>query len=140
MKKGFIQEFKEFISQGNVMNLAIGVIIGGAFTAIVASLNKDIIGPILGIFGGTDFSHLKIALGAGKNAPVLTYGNFITAVINFLITAFIIFLLVKGVTKVQNKKKVEEEEVAPETKECPYCISEIAVEAVKCPHCTSSLS
>ena len=86
-KNGFISEFKEFILRGNVMDLAVGVIIGGAFTAIVTSLNADIITPIIGIFGGTDFSYLKVTLGSGANAPVLTYGNFITAVINFLITS-----------------------------------------------------
>lgn len=142
MKKGFIGEFKEFITKGNVMDLAVGVIIGGAFTAIVTSLNADIIAPILGIFGGVDFSNLKLVLGSGKNAPVLMYGNFITAVINFLITALIIFCMVKGLNKLQNSLKKEEpaEEAAPTTKKCPYCASEIAVEAVKCPHCTSSLS
>ncbi len=142
MKKGFIGEFKEFITKGNVMDLAVGVIIGGAFTAIVTSLNADIIAPILGIFGGVDFSNLKLVLGSGKNAPVLMYGNFITAIINFLITALIIFCMVKGLNKLQNGMKKDEpaEEAAPTTKKCPYCASEIAVEAVKCPHCTSSLS
>lgn len=142
MKKGFIGEFKEFITKGNVMDLAVGVIIGGAFTAIVTSLNADIIAPILGIFGGVDFSNLKLVLGSGKNAPVLMYGNFITAIINFLITALIIFCMVKGLNKLQNGLKKDEpaEEAAPATKKCPYCASEIAVEAVKCPHCTSSLS
>ncbi|MDD7770777.1 large conductance mechanosensitive channel protein MscL [Suipraeoptans intestinalis] len=142
MKKGFIGEFKEFITKGNVMDLAVGVIIGGAFTAIVTSLNADIIAPILGIFGGVDFSNLKLVLGSGKNAPVLMYGNFITAIINFLITALIIFCMVKGLNKLQNGMKKDEpaEEAAPATKKCPYCASEIAVEAVKCPHCTSSLS
>lgn len=142
MKKGFIGEFKEFITKGNVMDLAVGVIIGGAFTAIVTSLNADIIAPVLGIFGGVDFSNLKLVLGSGKNAPVLMYGNFITAIINFLITALIIFCMVKGLNKLQNGLKKDEpaEEAAPATKKCPYCASEIAVEAVKCPHCTSSLS
>lgn len=144
MKKGFFGEFKEFITRGNVMNLAVGVIIGGAFTAIVTSLNADIISPILGIFGGMEFSNLKVALGSGKNAPVLMYGNFITAVINFLITALILFVIVKGLNALQEKVKKdaadEAAEAAPATKKCPYCASDIAVEAVKCPHCTSSLS
>ena len=77
-KKGFIGEFKEFILRGNVMDMAVGVIVGGAFTAIVTSLNEDILTPILGIFGGTDFSELKVTLGSGENAPTLLYGNFIT--------------------------------------------------------------
>lgn len=88
-RKGLIDEFKKFIMRGNVMDMAVGVIVGGAFTAIVTSLNQDILTPILGIFGGTDFSNLKVTLGSGENAPVLCYGNFITAVINFLITAFV---------------------------------------------------
>ena len=92
--KGFVEEFKKFIMRGNVMDMAVGVIVGGAFTTIVTSLNQDILTPILGIFGGTDFSHLTIMLGSGENAPVLNYGNFITAVINFLITAFVIFVLI----------------------------------------------
>lgn len=76
--KGFIEEFKKFIMRGNVMDMAVGVIVGGAFTSIVTSLNQDILTPVLGIFGGTDFSNLKVTLGSGENAPVLCYGNFIT--------------------------------------------------------------
>ena len=98
-KSGFIQEFKKFILRGNVMDMAVGVIVGGAFTAIVTSLNQDILTPILAIFGGTDFSNLYVKLGSGDTAPVLMYGNFITAVINFLITAFVIFCLVKFINK-----------------------------------------
>ena len=97
-KSGFIQEFKKFILRGNVMDMAVGVIVGGAFTAIVTSLNQDILTPILAIFGGTDFSNLYVKLGSGDTAPVLMYGNFITAVINFLITAFVIFCLVKFIS------------------------------------------
>ena len=139
--KGFIEEFKKFIMRGNVMDMAVGVIVGGAFTSIVTSLNQDILTPVLGIFGGTDFSNLKLVLGSGENAPLLTYGNFITAVINFLITALVIFLLLKGINKLTEKlnslKKEEEEEAAPTTKKCPYCISEIDIKATRCPHCTS---
>ena len=140
-ENGFINEFKKFIMRGNVMDMAVGVIVGGAFTAIVTSLNQDILTPILGIFGGTDFSNLKITLGLGENAPVLCYGNFITAVINFLITAFVIFCLVKAINTVSEKltPKNEEEEAAPTTKICPYCKSGIDIEAVRCPHCTSIL-
>lgn len=101
--KGIAEEFKKFIMRGNVMDMAVGVIVGGAFTSIVTSLNKDILTPILGIFGGTDFSNLKLALGKGENAPVLCYGNFITAVINFLITAFVIFMLIKAINVVSDR-------------------------------------
>lgn len=141
MAKGFIEEFKKFIMRGNVMDMAVGVIVGGAFTSIVTSLNQDILTPILGIFGGTDFSNLKVTLGTGESAPVLCYGNFITAVINFLITALVIFVLIKVINKIGDKFSKKEPEVKPEptTKICPYCKSEIAIEATRCPHCTSNL-
>ena len=139
--KGFIEEFKKFIMRGNVMDMAVGVIVGGAFTSIVTSLNQDILTPVLGIFGGTDFSNLKVTLGSGENAPVLCYGNFITAVINFLITAFVIFVLVKAINKIGDTLIRKEEDAPPEptTKIGPYCRSEIAKEATRCPHCTSNL-
>ena len=141
--KGFIAEFKKFITRGNVMDMAVGVIVGGAFTAIVTSLNADILTPLLGIFGGTDFSYLTVTLGSGENAPVLTYGNFLTAVINFLITALVIFLLLKVINKLTEKlsslSKKEEEVAAPTTKKCPFCMSEIDIQATRCPHCTSML-
>ena len=140
-KKGFIGEFKEFIMRVNVMDMAVGVIVGGAFTSIVTSLNKDILTPILGIFGGIDFSNLFVKLGTADKAPKLCYGNFITAIINFLITALVIFVLVKGINTINERfsKKTEEVSAAPTTKKCPYCMSEIAIEATKCPHCTSNL-
>ena len=134
MKK-FMEEFKAFISRGNVMDMAVGVIIGGAFTAIVNSLVEDIINPILGVFGGVDFSNVKIPLrGVG-------IGSFINAIINFLIMAFVIFSIVKALNKAAEaaKKNKEEEPAAPTTKMCPYCKSEIALEATRCPHCTSEL-
>lgn len=140
--KGFISEFKKFILRGNVMDMAVGVIVGGAFTSIVTSLNKDILTPVLGVFGGTDFSHLTVTLGSGEEAPVLAYGNFITAVLNFLITAFVIFCLVKMINKLGDKMKKNEETpaAAPTTKKCPFCKSEIAIDATRCPHCTSQLT
>lgn len=140
-RKGFVAEFKKFIMRGNVMDMAVGVIVGGAFTSIVTSLNQDILTPILGIFGGTDFSYLTVTLGKGENAPVLNYGNFITAVINFLITALVIFCLIKLLNKVGEKlnRKEAEKPAAPTTKKCPFCKSEIAVDATRCPHCTSQL-
>ena len=140
--KGFLEEFKKFIMRGNVLDMAVGVIIGGAFTAIVTSLNKDVISPLLALFGGVDFSHLKLVMGEGENPPTLLYGNFITAVINFLITAFVIFCLVKFINVLGDKfAKKEEPEApkAPTTKKCPYCCSEIAIEATRCPHCTSEV-
>ena len=140
--KGFMEEFKKFILRGNVMDMAVGVIVGGAFTSIVTSLNQDILTPILGIFGGTDFSNLYVVLGSGEEAPILAYGNFITAVINFLITAFVIFCLIKGINALAEgfKKKEEAPAAAPTTKKCPYCKSEIAIDATRCPHCTSELA
>lgn len=140
--KGFVAEFRKFITRGNVLDMAVGVIVGGAFTSIVTSLNQDILTPILGIFGGTDFSYLTITLGTGENAPVLCYGSFLTAVVHFLITALVIFLLVKGINAVGDRVKKKEEEAppaAPTTKKCPWCLSEIPLEAVRCPHCTSHL-
>ena len=138
--KGFIAEFKKFITRGNVMDMAVGVIVGGAFTSIVTSLNQDILTPILGIFGGIDFSNLSVTLGSGEGAPVLAYGNFITAVLNFLITALVIFCLIKGLNKLNEKfSKKEEKPAAPTTKKCPFCKSEIVIDAIRCPHCTSQL-
>lgn len=140
--KGFIEEFKKFIMRGNVLDMAVGVIVGGAFTAIVTSLNKDILTPLLAILGGTDFSHLTIKLGSSETAPVLMYGNFITAIINFLVTAFAIFCLVKLINTLSDKlskKEAPAAPAAPTTKKCPYCLSEIAIEATRCPHCTSHM-
>jgi large conductance mechanosensitive channel len=142
-KSKFFEEFKKFILRGNVMDMAVGVIVGGAFTAIVTSLNADILTPILGLFGGTDFSYLYLTLGSGENAPVLHYGNFITAIINFLITALVIFILLKVINRITERLSAmtgnEEETPAPTTKKCPYCCSEIDIKATRCPHCTSIL-
>ena len=140
--KGFISEFKKFIMRGNVVDMAVGVIVGGAFTSIVTSLNQDILTPILGIFGGTDFSSLTVTLGSGENAPVLAYGNFITAIINFLITALVIFCIIKLLNSLNDRLKKKDETpapAAPTTKICPYCKSTVAIDAVRCPHCTSEL-
>lgn len=137
--KGFMAEFKKFILRGNVMDMAVGVIVGGAFTAIVTSLNQDILTPLLGLIGGTDFSNLYYVLGEGEEAPVLMYGNFITAVINFLITAFMIFCLIKFINAVVDKLSKKPAPAAPTTKKCPYCKSDIALDATRCPHCTSMI-
>ena len=135
--KSFMKEFKEFISRGNVMDMAVGIMIGGAFTAIVTSLVEDIISPILGLFGGLNFDKLSVTL---LGEVTLNYGKFITAVINFLIMAFILFSIIKAMNKAAGKLKKEEEEAAPTTKMCPYCKSEdVPIEATRCPHCTSQL-
>lgn len=139
MKKIF-NEFKEFISRGNVMDMAVGIIIGGAFTGIVNSLVNDIINPLIGMIGGTDLSGYVLVL---KDEATLNYGSFLTAIINFLIMAFVVFLLVKtinGMSKALSRKKKEEEPAAPTTKVCPFCKSEVNIEATRCPHCTSELS
>ena len=137
MKK-FIEEFKKFALRGNVMDMAVGVIIGGAFTAIVNSLVNDMLMPLLSLLtGGFDFSGLCIALGEGENAATINYGSFISAIINFLLIALVIFLIIKAINKVSRKKK--EEAPVPTTKECPYCKEQIAIEATRCPHCTSKL-
>ena len=120
--KALIKEFKEFISRGNVMDMAVGVIIGGAFTAIVNSLVNDMLMPLLSLLtGGFDFSGLSIALGEGENAATINYGSFISAIINFLLIALVIFLIIKAINKVSRKKK--EETPAPTTKEsrAPGC-------------------
>ena len=135
MKK-FMEEFKAFINRGNAMSMAVGVIIGGAFTSIVNSLVNDIINPLLGIFGGLNFSEYSLPL---KGEATLNYGNFITAVINFIIMAFVIFLLVRFINKLTVKPEAPAEPEAPTTKECPFCKSEIKIEATRCPHCTSML-
>jgi large conductance mechanosensitive channel len=135
MKK-FFDEFKKFISKGNVMDMAVGIIIGGAFTSIVSSLVDDIINPILGLFGGMNFDQLAWNI---TGDVTLNYGKFITAVINFLIMALVVFLIVKGLNAASSKFKKEEKPAAPTTKKCPYCKSEIAIDATRCPHCTSEL-
>ena len=140
MKKGFWKEFREFISKGNVMDMAIGIIIGSGFTAIVNSLVDDIITPLLSILtGGYDFTKLSVVLGEGDFAATLNYGMFVSAVIDFLLIALVIFCLIKALESVKTKISKEQEEAAPTTKECPYCKSEISIDAVRCPHCTSEL-
>lgn len=136
--KQFIKEFKDFISRGNVMDLAVGIIIGGAFTSIVSSLVNDIINPLLGLFGGMNFDQLKINL---LGEVTLYYGKFITAVINFLIMALVIFVIIKVMNTAAAKfvQKQEDKEEEDDTKTCPFCKSQIAADAVRCPHCTSVL-
>lgn len=151
MKK-IIDEFKVFIMRGNVLDMAVGVIIGGAFQKIISSLVNDMIMPVISLItGGVDFSNWFIALD-GKHydtlaqaqaakAATLNYGTFITQVIDFLIMAFVIFMLVKTMNTLANKvKKPVEEDIEPTTKVCPYCMSEVDIQATRCPHCTSTLN
>ncbi len=150
--KGFAAEFKKFIMRGNVIDLAVGVIVGGAFQAIVKSLVDDIVMPLISLLtDGLDFTnwflpldgkeYANLAAAQEAGAPILTYGNFISAIINFLIMAFVVFCLVKAINTVADRAKKKEEEAPadPTTKECPFCKSEIAIEATRCPHCTSQL-
>ncbi len=151
MKK-FFGEFKTFALRGNVMDLAVGIIIGGAFQAIVKSLVDDVIMPVITLathgvnftdwfvaLDGKDYATLAEAQEAG--AAALSYGNFISAVLNFIIMAFVIFTLIKIINKISEVGKKKDEVVieVPTTKVCPFCKSEIAVEATRCAHCTSEL-
>ena len=132
-----LKEFKEFALRGNVLDLAVGVIIGGAFQKLVTSLTTNLISPILGCFTEVDFSGWALKIGNLN----LTYGAFITDVINFIIMAFIVFLIVKFMNKLSNLGKKEEPvvEAEPTTKVCPHCYSEININATRCPCCTSVL-
>ena len=135
MKK-FIEEFKAFALRGNMMDMAIGVLIGGAFTGIVTSLTENIITPVI-------TTVLSLIGGAPLYTAAEWYGfasNFVSAIFNFFITALVLFLLLKAMNKLMELgKKKDEEPAAPTTKKCPYCLSEIPVEATRCPHCTSQL-
>ncbi len=161
-----LKEFKKFIMRGNMIDLAVGMIIGTAFNGLVSSLVNDIFMPIIGYFiGDANFTDFFLIL-ARPDAAVLTeagyaadfvptvladakalgfatlnYGNFITGLIHFLIMALVVFFMVKGMNKLAEAGKKEEETapVVPTTKTCPYCKSEISIEATRCPHCTSEL-
>lgn len=133
MKK-FFQEVKEFALKGNVLDMAIGVIIGGAFSGLVTSLTDCFINPLIGCIGGAEVQGKIHLLGD----QYIDYGSFITAVINFIIMAFIIFLLMKGIKKLLSLGK-KEEVAAPLTRKCPYCYGDIDVKATKCMYCTSDV-
>jgi len=127
-----LKEFKTFIMRGNVMDLAVAVIIGGAFGKIVTSLVSDIIMPLIGlIIGGIDFSGLAFIFGNAK----VTYGNFINNIVDFLIIAFVIFLMVKAISSLQKPAPA----AAASSKECPHCFTMIPIKATRCPNCTSEL-
>lgn len=146
-----LKEFKEFALKGNMIDLAVGMIIGTAFNKIVTSLVNDMIMPLLSLLTGRiDFTTLFIALDGehynkladaeAANAAVFKYGSFISGIIDFLIMAFVVFILVKQLNKLRNyrQKNVTVQEVAT-TKTCPYCFSELNINATRCPHCTSVL-
>ena len=143
MLKNFVSEFKKFAMRGNVIDMAVGIIIGAAFSKIVDSLVKDVLMPPIGLLlGKVDFSDLKIVLTEGENPVSINYGLFINALISFIIVAFAVFVLIKAINKLQEKMCSEEEAPAPAeptTKVCPHCCSEIAIKATRCPHCTSEL-
>lgn len=133
MKK-LLDEFKEFINRGNVMDLAVAVIMGAAFTAIINSINVDLVTPLISLLTfGVDFSSFSFTLGQGDNAAVFSYGKFLQAVLNFLIVSFVVFFMVKALNKVAHNKE------EPATQECPYCKSKIALDALRCPQCTTVL-
>ena len=150
MKK-MLKEFKQFAIKGNMIDLAVGMIIGTSFNKIVSSLVNDMIMPLLGIFTGKiDFAKLFIALD-GKTYETLAaaeeagaacfkYGSFLAGLLDFLIMAFVVFILVKQINKLRNMGKKEEAPAAPTKKTCPFCKSEISIEATRCPHCTSEIA
>ncbi|MBQ3695476.1 MAG: large-conductance mechanosensitive channel protein MscL [Alphaproteobacteria bacterium] len=135
-----LKEFKTFALKGNVLDMAVGIIIGAAFGKIVNSLVSDVLMPPLGmLLGKVDFSELKFVLGDGPDAAAINYGLFINNVISFIIVAFAVFMLVKAVNTVRAKMEKAEEKPAPSEKMCPYCCSKIPLNATRCPHCTSEL-
>lgn len=148
MKKT-LNEFKEFIARGNVMDMAVGVIVGGAFGKIVTSLVNDILMPLIGLLlGGVDLTKRYVALdgktytnpveAAESGAPILAYGNFLQNIIDFLIIAFVIFMVIKQLNNLQ-KRFIRKEDEPATTKTCPYCYETIHVDATRCPHCTAEL-
>jgi large conductance mechanosensitive channel len=148
--KNFIKEFKEFAIKGNMVDLAVGLIIGTAFNKIVTSLVTDIVLPPIGfLLKNIDFSSLFVPLGGRgyqtladaqkAGVPTINYGLFINAVISFLITAFVVFLFIKQMNKMRHQQEEGKEE-SPTTKPCPYCHSVIPIKASRCPHCTSTLA
>lgn len=146
-----LKEFREFAFKGNVMDMAVGVIIGGAFGKIVSSLVADIAMPLISLItGGINFADMFIALDGGSyltladaqaaGAATLNYGVFITTFIDFICIAVVVFLLVKAINKLRSMKPEAPAEPAKQPRLCPYCFSEIADEATRCPHCTSELA
>ena len=148
-----LKEFKEFIMRGNVMDMAVGIIIGAAFSAIVNSLVKDIITPVIGLIFKADFTNMFVVLKDGSADPenntlaaaqavgavTLNYGNFLNYVITFIIVAFVIFMLIRAINRMRRAAEKPKEAAAPTTRECPFCLSAVPIKATRCPHCTSEL-
>ena len=138
---GMLREFKEFAMRGNVVDMAAGIIIGSAFGQIVNSLVKDVFMPPIGwVLGNVDFSNLSITLlakSATAEAVTIRYGVFINTIVDFVIVAFVVFMVVKQMNRM--KRKLEAPPPAPDTRECPKCYSMISIKATRCPHCTSEL-
>lgn len=134
--RSFLKEFKEFAVKGNVLDMAVGIIIGGAFTAIVTALVENILNPIIGLFTGGNLDKMTAEVG-----PVtFGWGAFVAAVINFILVAFVLFLIIRAANRAKEAAvKKEEEPEEPTTKICPYCQGEIPIKAIKCLHCTSDL-
>jgi large conductance mechanosensitive channel len=141
-----LKEFRDFVMRGNVMDLAVGVIIGGAFGKIVSSLVTDIIMPPIGLLlNGVDFSNLFVSLNGQAyatladaqkaGAPTLNYGSFINNIIDFVIIALVIFLMIRAINRLQRPAPA----AAPSTKDCPHCFTVIPIKATRCPNCTSQL-
>ena len=135
MKK-FLEEFKKFALRGNVLDMAIGVIVGGAFTGIVTSLTANFINPLLNLIMTGGAGEISDGVAWTLGAAV---ASFLTTVVNFIITAFVLFVLLKGINKLVSLGKKKEAPAAPTTKKCPYCLSEIPIAATRCAHCTSEL-
>ncbi len=146
--KNFIKEFKEFAVKGNMIDMAIGIIVGGTFSTLVKSLVDNIFMPIIGLFtGGHDFTNMFISLDGNHyatleeagEAALIKYGQFITDIISFLALMFVVFLFVKAVNKMRAANAEPEVEAEPTEKECPYCFTKISIKAKRCPCCTSEL-
>jgi len=146
-----LQEFKTFAMRGNVIDLAVAVIIGGAFGKITASFVNDIVMPPIGlILGNVDFTNLFINLSnidyatladaKAAGAPTINYGLFINTILDFLIIAFVVFLAIRAMMRMRRKEQVEEIKSAPTTKDCPFCVTSISLQATRCPNCTSQLT
>ena len=147
-----LKEFKDFAMRGNVIDMAVGIVIGAAFGAIIKSLVDDILMPVLGLLlGNADFANLFWVLRAGSTPPpyatlaaaqeagavTVNYGLFINAIVSFVLVAFAVFLLVRAINRARREEEAPPAE--PTTKECPYCFTEIPIQATRCPHCTSDL-
>jgi len=148
------KEFKEFAMKGSVLDMAVGIILGAAFGAVVSSLVSDILLPPIGLLlGNVDFSNLHVVLAAGKTAGpyaslaeaqaagavTFNYGIFIARIISFLIVAFVLFLIIRSMNRLRKKAEAPAPAAEPATKECPYCFTTISIKAVRCPNCTSEL-